>query len=177
MIVLKACVLYVISGVGGFATTACYTEGTNILMVSSPDYVYQVEHVPKEVVTYRVADSVVEYWTEPSIRVTFGTYLTYERYRPSYRKRIFRRPTPRTRPRPRPRALPRMPSPAPRTLPRRHRRAVAHNAPAKRRGMRRSYRNGRRVVKSRPSTKRSRRVVKPRRSTTRNRNVRRNRRN
>lgn len=183
MIVLKACVLYIISGVGGFATPTCYVDGTNMLMVSSPDYIYQVSEVPSEVMAYRVEDPVVEYWTEPTIRVTFGTYFSYVRHRPHYRRRIIRRQSPR--PRIRPRAPVRS---APRVLRPHHphRRATTPRStqrrsvklPVRRSGRRVATRPGvKRRVATRPSVKRRARPSQSKRGMSRNRNVRRNRRN
>jgi hypothetical protein len=85
MIVIKACILYVVSGFGGYATPSCLIDGSMVL--SSPDYVYRVDTVPSNM-ELRIADSAyVEFWTEPTIRIVFGNYRAYVGSRGYYKPR------------------------------------------------------------------------------------------
>lgn len=85
MIVIKACILYVISGFGGYATPSCLVDGSMVL--SSPDYVYRVDTVPSNTELHIADSAYVEFWTEPTIRIVFGNYRNYVGSRGYYKPR------------------------------------------------------------------------------------------
>jgi len=109
MIIIKACILYVVSGFGGYATSACLIDGS--VLLSSPDYVYQIDTMPSNIELHVVDSAYVEYWTEPTIRVVFGNYRTYVRSRRASYRPVSRHTRVRVAPR-RPAVRPRLRSPS-----------------------------------------------------------------
>ena len=83
--IIKACVLYVISLTGaGFVTSECYVDESTVEL-HDPSSVYVVKEVtqlPKGNIYYEVEKPYVNYWTWPSVR---AVYRTYPSYRVSFR--------------------------------------------------------------------------------------------
>jgi len=84
-VIIKACVLYVISLTGaGFVTSECYVDESTVEL-HDPSSVYVVKEVaqlPKGNIYYEVERPYVNYWTWPSVR---AVYRTYPSYRVSFR--------------------------------------------------------------------------------------------
>lgn len=78
--IIKACVLYVISLTGaGFVTSECYVDESTVEL-HDPSSVYVVKEVtqlPKGNIYYEVERHYVNYWTWPSIRTVYRTYPSY----------------------------------------------------------------------------------------------------
>ena len=89
MILLKACVLYIVSGTSvGWVSDDCqFVEEENIAILE-PSVIVRVDELPKSQKLYLVEDTYVEYWTTPSLRVSFGTFFGYHSHHTHRRHRI-----------------------------------------------------------------------------------------
>lgn len=87
MITVQACILYIVSGTSiGWVSDGCYVEENTNIVTSAPDIVYRVNELPTSQKLYLVEDTYVNYWTTPSIRITFGSFFGYRSHHHRHRR-------------------------------------------------------------------------------------------